>query len=295
MRKLSSLILLAASVVILAYSCKKGDVVSDFSANGTGSYVTLVKINSNTIDYSNLSTSKVSITVKEYGEPLEKVVVYVTKGAISLNRANWKKVKEFPITGEATLDVTATEIAAALGIPPAGLETGATYTLYNQCVGKDGSIHDAANTNSSYQGLSAYNMALTWSGVIVCPFNPAGFAGTFRVEEDGWGDYSVGETVTVDSAFANYIKMTVFPSDFYGAVNRKQIKVDITPATGKATVTNQIYGDYPQFGIFDTRVNTVGANNWVFSCVGTITLRMNHNGTSGGGNQGDYNLRLKKL
>jgi hypothetical protein len=294
MQKILSIFIAAGFFMAVGIACKKGDVVSDFSANGTGAYVTLVKVNSNTIDYSNLSTSKVSVTVKEFGSPLEKIVVYVTKGGINLNRSTWKKVKEFPISGEATLDVTATEIATALGIPPAGLETGATYTLYNQCVSKDGKIHDAANTNSAYQGLSAYNMALTWSGVIVCPFNPAGFAGTFVVEEDTWADYSPGETVTVDSAFSNYIKMTVFPSDFYGAVNRKQIRVDITPSTGKATVTNQIYGDYPQFGLLGMRLNTVGSNNWVFSCVGTITLRMNHNGSVSGGNQGDYTLRLKK-
>lgn len=295
MRKISLIITVIGLFIVTIYACKKGEVVSDFTANGTGSYVTLVKVNSNTIDYSNLSTSKVGITVKEFGEPLEKVVVYVTKGAATLNRTNWKKVKEFPAAAEINLEVTATEIATALGIPPTGLETGATYTLYNQCVTKEGKIHDAANTNSAYQGLSAYNMALTWNGVIVCPFNPTGFAGNFEVVEDTWGDFSPGEVVTVDAAQANFITLTAYPSPFYGAVNRKAIKIDIVPASGKATVTNQIYGDYPQFGIVDTRVNTVGANNWVFSCVGTITLRMNHNGITQGGNQGDYTLRLRKL
>lgn len=294
MQKIISSISIAAILLLAIASCKKGDVVSDFAANGTGTYLTLVKTNNVTIDYSNLASAKVSITVKEYGDPLDKIVVYVTKGGANLNRTAWKKVKEFPYSGETTLEVSATELATALGIAPAALETGATYTFYNQGVTKSGKIHDAANTNSAYQGLSAYNMALTWSAVVICPFNPANFPGDFEVLEDTWGDYSPGEIVTVDAATANSIMLTAYPSPAYGAVNRKAIKVDITPATGKASVTNQIYGDYPQFGIIDTRVNTVGANNWVFSCAGTITLRMNHNGSTAGGNQGDYTLRLRK-
>lgn len=295
MQKILSTITIALVLVFAIGSCKKGDVVSDFAANGTGTYLTLVKTNNITVDYSNLATAKVSITVKEYGDPLEKIVVYVTKGSTNLNRTAWKKVKEFPYSGETTLEVTATEMATALGIPPSGLETGATYTFYNQGVTKTGKIHDAANTNSAYQGLSAYNMALTWSAVVICPFNPTGFPGNFEVLEDTWGDYVAGEVVTVDAATANTITLTAYPSPAYGSVNRKAITVNITPATGKATVTNQVYGDYPQFGIINTTVNTVGANNWVFSCAGTVTLRMNHNGVTSGGNQGDYTLRLKKL
>ncbi len=80
-----------------------------------------------------------------------------------------------------------------------------------------------------------------------------------------------------------------------GAVNRKPITVAIDPATGGATVTNQVYGDYPQFGIVGVRVNTVGTNNYVFSCAGVVTLRLNHFGSTSGGDQGTYNLRLRKL
>jgi len=294
MKRIIISLTVVAILLVTTRSCKKGDVVSDFAANGTGTYLTLVSTNNITIDYSNLATTKVSITVKEYGDPLDKIVVYVTKGAVTLDRTKWKKVKEYTYAGETKLEVSATEIATALGIPVTALEPGATYSLYNQGVTKTGNIHDAANTNSAYQGLSAYNMALTWASVVVCPFVPTGFAGNFEVLEDGWGDYSAGEIVTVDSAFATYIKMTVYPSPAYGSVNRKQVRVDILPATGKATVTNQIYGDYPPSYI-DMRLNTVGANNWVFSCAGTITLRMNHFGVTAAGNQGDYNLRLRKL
>ncbi|MBC8032798.1 MAG: hypothetical protein H7Y03_01530, partial [Chitinophagaceae bacterium] len=79
-------------LLVTTRSCKKGDVVSDFAANGTGSYLTLVKSTNTIINYAERTTSEVSITVKEYGDPLEKIVVYTTKGGVSLDRTKWKKV-----------------------------------------------------------------------------------------------------------------------------------------------------------------------------------------------------------
>jgi hypothetical protein len=287
-RKLLSIIAIAAFVATM-YSCKKGEVISDVESLGKGAYVTLVKLTNTIIDYGNLSTSSVSATVKEFGKPLEKIVLYVTKGTASFDRTKWKKIKEVPYSGETELKATATEIATALGIPVTSLETGATYTLYNQCVTKDGEIHDAANTNGGYQGITNYNMLLTWSAVVVCPFNPAGFAGNFVVLEDGWADYGPGDIVTVDATTANSLTMTVYPNPAFGT-NRKSIKVDIVPATGKASVASQVYGDYPGFDS-NLKVATVGNNNWVFTCVGTITLRLSHIGAA---NWGDYALRLRK-
>ena len=273
-------------------SCKKGDVVSDYQSLGTGSYVTLVKNNNTIIDYANLASSKVSITVKEYGSPADKIKIYVSKGSKTLDRSKWKLVKEVPYSGETTLEVSASEIATALGIPPSGLETGETYTFYNQVITKDGRSFDIVNTFSDFAGNSNYNMALTWEAVVVCPYVATGFAGNFEVVEDGWADFGPGDIVVVTAGAdpAKQIKLTVYPNPAFGT-NRKDIVVDINPATGKATVASQVYGDYPGFDT-NLKVKTVGTNNWVFSCVGTITLRLNH---AGAGNYGDYTLRLRKL
>lgn len=285
---------LFAFALLAGLACKKGDVVSDFESLGIGSYVTLVKTGNTRIDYSNLNTSEVSITVREKGTPVDKIKIYVTKGTATLDKANWKLVKEVPYAGDSVvLSVKATEIAAALGIPVTALETGATYTLYNQLITKEGKTHDIANTFSEFASLSAYNMALTWAAVVVCPFNATGFAGDFEVVQDGWGDFAPGEVVTVAAGpGANQISITAYPSPAYGSVNRKPIVVSIDPATGVATVASQVYGDYPSFGLTNVKVRTVGTNNYVFSCVGTIDLRLNH--TADQGNQGDYTLRLKK-
>ena len=273
-------------------SCKKGNVISDPSSLGIGSYITLVKTNNTIIDFSNLSNSKVSITVKEFGSPVDKIKVYVTKGATSLDRAKWKLTKEFTYSGETTLEITAGDIAKALGIPPTGLETGATYTLYNQVITKDGRTFDIVNTYSEVAGNSNYNMVFTWAAVVICPYVSTGFAGDFEVLEDGWADFSPGDIVKVSLGAdpAKQIKITAYPNPAAGGANRKDIVIDIAPATGVATVASQVYGDYPGFDT-NLKVKTVGTNNYVFSCVGAITLRLNHTGS---GNYGDYNLRLKK-
>ena len=282
--------ILPVAIFLLVYSCKKGEVVQDVKSLGTGTYLKLVTQGNTIIDYANLNTTMVSQTVTKYGDDIEKVKVYVTKGTTTLNKTNWKLIKELPYSDNLKIDVTATEIATALGIQPTDLETGATYTLYNQAITPDGRIFDIVNINGGFAGNPNYSMAFTWSSVVVCPFNPTGFPGDFRVELDEWADFSVGEIVTVDAATANSITMTVYPKPGIGT-NRKQIVVNINPTTGAATVASQIYGDYPGFDT-NLKVKTVGTNNWIFSCVGTITLRLNHTGAA---NWGDYTLRLKKI
>lgn len=275
---------------VLIYACKKGDIVSDVEANGTGTYLTLVKSNNKIIDYSQRNTSEVSIVVKEYGLAVEKIVIYTTKGGVSLDRSKWKKVKEVPYNGETTLAVKATEIAAALGIPVDGLETGSTYSLYNQCVTKSGEIHDAANTNSAYQGLSAYNMALTWQAVVVCPFTGS-MTGSYTVIQDDWADWGAGDIVQVtDGPGANQINLSqVWPNPIYGTVVSPLV-VNIDPATGAATIpANVTFGNY---GSYNALTGT-GSSGYVFSCTGQVLLSIRVTAT-GFGDQGLLKLTLKK-
>ena len=137
MKKIFSII--SSLSILLLFGCKKGDINGAFESQSTGAYVTKVAVGNNIINYSNLAGSKVDVTVKEYGLPVEKIKIFVSKGAATTNTAVWKPVKEVPYSGDnLKLEVTAAEIAAGLGIPVTGLETGATYTLYNQVQSKDG-------------------------------------------------------------------------------------------------------------------------------------------------------------
>jgi hypothetical protein len=288
MKRLSLILMVAAGLGMA--SCEKVKQVADFNNLGIGSYLTKVRVVNDQLNFSDLNNTSVSIVVAEKGSPVEKVTIYVTEGASKVkDRTKWKKVKEVPYSGETTLTTKATEIAAALGIPVTGLKPGQTYMLYNQITTKDGKVFDIANTGGDFEAISNYNMALTFPAIIVCPFVPTGFPGQFIVEEDGWGDYVAGEEITVNSATANSIAMTFYPSDYYGAQNRKAITVDIVPATGSASVKTQVYGDYSQFGLLGMTVTSTGTSNWVFSCSGSISLLLTHSQ-----GQGTYRFRVRK-
>ncbi len=183
MRKLISTATLFLALVFTMNSCQKGEVVQDVNSLGTGSYVTLTAAGNLNVDATNLAT-KVSIEVASYGSEQEKIVMYVTKGNTSLNRATWKKIKEVPNNGGSyKLEVSGTEIATALGETPA---PGFQYTIYNQIVTKDGRTFDVANTGADFAGLPAYNMAMTWKATCVCPFIASAGTGTYVITADTW-------------------------------------------------------------------------------------------------------------
>lgn len=291
MKRIFSLI--TALSVLLLTGCKKGDTAGDFASHTVGTYLKRVAVGNNIIDFANLATSKVDVTVSAFGTPASKIKIFASVGAATTNTAVWKAIKEVTYSGDTKLEVTATELQNAVG----PLTTGQTYTFYNQVHSTDGQVHDITNMNSSMYGNPNYNPLMTWNAVVVCPYNASGFGAngsTINVEvlQDDWADYSPGALIpmTIGPAantlvFASLWK--VFP-----ASSARPTTVNITQATGAASVTRGIYGDYAQYGIFGIDHATSGTNNWVFSCQGTVTLTLNHRvGTT---NYGTYLLRLKK-
>ena len=267
-------------------SCEKKDVVQDVNTLGIGSYVTLVSSGNLNVDATNLTGSKVSLKVQEYGSKQEKIIMYVTRGNTSLDRTTWKKLKEVPIGGDGTytLETSGQEIATALGVTPA---PGDQYTIYNQCITKDGRVFDVVNTFADFAGLPAYNMALTWKATVVCPFVPAAAAGTYRIEADPW-DGAVGETCAVTATASTATLTYAFPYAIPPGFN--PVVLTITPTTGSVTVAKQTYGSY---GTGYENFNCSGSG-FFFSCTGQITLTLTHlSGT--GTNYGTYPLRLKKI
>lgn len=284
--------LATVAFTLILQSCQKKEVLGNFDSLGVGSYLTLEKANKVTLDYSQINNESVSITVKEFGSAVEKVIVYVTAGGATLNKANWKKIKEYTYTSGAPLDIVirATEIATALGTTPSALNPGTAYTLYNEVITKEGKTYNAVNTVGALASNPNYRASTTWSANVVCPFVPAGFPGNFRVREDEWQDWGVGDVVSVTSAGTDSIALRAYPNPAYGTFIR-DITVKIAPATGIATVTNQRYGNY---GV-DVSATTDGTSNFVFACTGTIDLRLNHHVPGAAGSSyGRYWIRLTK-
>ena len=292
MKKLFSILQLIGILVLLISGCKKGDVAGDFEAVGKGSYLTKVAIGNSIIDYANLANSKVDVTVKEYGSPVDKIKIYVSKGVTTLDKAGaWKAIKEVPYSGDTKLEVSAAEIAAALGIPITDLSPGTSYTLYNEVYSKDGQVHDITNTGADFYGNPNYNMLMVWTATSVCPFT-GNMAGNYRVVRDDWVDWSPGDIVAVtDGPGPNQVNLTqVWPNPAYGtAVNPLVVNVD--PATGAATITSGVtWGDYGSY----TTVTGTGSSGYIFSCTGDIILKIRISAPPFG-DQGLFNLILEKL
>lgn len=289
MRKIIILPSLFFALVLVMFSCKKYEVLQDVNSLGIGSYVTLQKTVNLNVDATNLGGSKVSIEVAEYGSPQEKIILYVTKGNTSLNRANWKKLKEFPINGgKYVLEVSGQEIATALGVTPA---PGEQYTLYNQIVTKDGNVFDIANTGE-FSGIGAYNMALTWKATIVCPFDATAAAGTYVITTDGW-DGATGEEVLVTATSNSASLKYAFPyaAEPYENTPYNPLVLNINPTTGAVTVAKQVYGNYLiSYGIGGV---TAAGSGYFFACTQTITMTLAHVSVAGT-NYGTYPLVLKK-
>ncbi len=288
MRKYS--IAFLSLLLLTVFSCKKKDLRTDFDSLNQGSYLTLTKVNNTNIDYSALSTSTVSIQVGSKGAPVDKVNIYVTTDP-TLDKTKWKLVKAIPFSEGVNLDVKATEIATALGIPPSQLNPGNQYTLYNEIVTKDGRTFSSINTDADFEGQAGYNMALHWTATVICPYNASVFSsGTFVIVTDEWGDYNPGDVVGVTTGpGANQLTLTVYPKPGVGT-NQKPFIVSVNPTNGVATVANTVYGDYPGFP--NLSLKTTGSSNYVFACIGTIKLLLNH--TSPAGDFGNYLLVIRK-
>ena len=289
MKKIISSLFYTALVAIAMSSCQKGEVVQDVNSLSIGSYVTLVTAGNNIIDATNLAGSKVSASVKEYGSPQEKLVVYVTKAPQTNDRTLWKKVKEYTNNGGTyNLEVTGQEIATALGTPPG---PGETYVLYNQVITKDGRKFDVSNTLPDLATVSQYNLRLTWNAVVVCPFIPAQANGTYIITRDTW-DGSVGELVRITSTQnTEAVANVMFPYAEQPGI--APVKITITPASGAATVQKQTYGSYVSFGPQYARMTCEGTGGFFFSCTGTFTINLTHKLADGTG-QGTYPYHLKK-
>lgn len=258
---------LVGLLLLNALSCKKGTLPQDYKTLKEATYLTLTSATNLNIDYSQRTTASVEIKVGSVGGPaVDKVVVYAVIGA-DLDKTKWKKVKEFAYSDGVALTLKATEIATALGVNIDDLTPGTVLTLYNEAITKNGQSFSLANITTDFESQAPFNMAMRWTVNVVCPFDAAQSAGTYKVVYDNdWQDFAVGDEITVTAGpGANQISMLAYPSPAYG-FNRKPIVIDVS-ASGVATIKPQVFGDYT--GVPNCMIQGSGI---VFSCTGYISL-----------------------
>ena len=281
---------LSMTVLLLGvfYSCKKSNINGDKNDLIPGSYLTLKAAGNSKLDWKVINTSTVTRTFGSFGLPVDKINLYVVKGS-NLDPTTWKLIKSLAFTDGIVVNVTGAEIATALGIPATSINTD--LTIYSEAVTKDGKKFSMANTPTNFQSFPAYNIAFIWSIQLinyVCPFVNTDFNATFGIQSDGWGDYNAGAPITVVAGpSATQLTMTLYPAPGVGT-NRKNIILDVDPATDSVTVAKQVYGDYPP-GDLNLSVQGVGT---VSICSGIISLTLHH--TNAVNDYGTYKVTMKK-
>lgn len=115
------------------------------------------------------------------------------------------------------------------------------------------------------------------------------FTGNWKVVEDGWNDYKVGDLIKVTpGATADEFTIDVFATD----IDHKGLIVKIKDKlTGSVTVAKQAYGTYTAY-LSDGAYSAEGIGT-VNGCSGTITLTLKHSGANTG-DVGSYVLKLKR-
>jgi hypothetical protein len=269
------------SMLSITNSCKKTDgSINPFSSVSNfaiGSYLLLDSTISNKMNYSAITTSSVGILVHQYpgSEQVDHIDIYATAGS-TYDTTKWHKVKTvaYAATGSTTLSATGAELATALGVPPASLAPGSSYTFYNRIFTKSGKKYDVLNTgDNSGSGLISgayYNSAFSFAANIVCPF-VAPMAGTYKVViDDDWQDWNDGDLVQVtDGPGANQLNLSkVWPNPAYGTIVSPLV-VQVDPATGAATVPTVTFANYGYL------VTATSGTGFVFSCTGLIKLVIN--------------------
>lgn len=286
--RLYKFIFIYSVFIIGLVSCKKkSDLVLSSDQLGIGSYLKLDSTINRNINFADLNNTSVAINVSGYGEPVDSVIIYVSP-TNSIDKTTWRRIKGYKtVDNKAQLVVRATELAAALGIPPSSLVPGKQYTLFNEVVTAGGKRYSVVNTVSDFESAVDYKMAMRWIATVICPFVPSQTAGTYIITVDRW-DGAVGEqavvTTTSNTVTITYLYPYASPDPGF-----RPVTINVDPATGVATMPKQTYGGYgPGFQNF-----TGQGSGYVFSCTGTITLNVTHV-SAGGTSYGTYPITLVK-
>ncbi len=259
--------------VIIILSCSKS--FKDFYDEvGKASYLTLVKQNNGLLNAVDVA-SAVSQVVNFYGEPVESVNLYVSSTA-TVDKTKWKLIKNVPFNGETILSATNAQIATALGLTPGALPPGNVYHLYNEAVLKDARKFGSYNTSDiDLENQAAFNVAFHWTATVVCPYDATTVAGDYKVVQDDWEGYGVGDIVKVTAGpGANQVNLSqVWPDAANGTVVTP-LTITVDPPTGTATIPVGVtFASYTAFGGYQG-ITAAGSTGFVFSCTKTITLRI---------------------
>lgn len=250
---------------------------------------------SQAIDLLNLSTFQGKFTVSMYfagATPPEKVDVVVRK--VTKNKEVSVKVFKANVTAlPAAFSVTAAEIQTLFGT---AILLGDSYE-FSVDIYANGKKYEAFPNNgattvvgssSGPLGMPGYSEKVNFSAI--CAYDPAIYQGDFEVVKDEWGDYAVGDVVSIKQESA-----TSFSFKFPESADAKPIIVSVNKGNNVTSVTKQVYTGPTGYGAGYGPISVESvtfADNLVKPCDKTFTVKLKH--TVSVGSFGDFIISMKK-
>lgn len=177
----------------------------------------------------------------EGGAAPQKVDVVVIKNN---NKALVKTLKADVNAFPASIEITGTQLLTLFG---GTIVLGDVFDVGVDITTASGKKFEAFPTigNAYAAGITAQPGASpTLRYLAACTFDKNAFNGNYKVVEDEWADFAVGELIAVaPGAGANEISVTAYPSPAFGK-NRKPMIITVNPATFAVTIAEQVIGDY---------------------------------------------------
>jgi len=195
-------------------------------------------------------------------------------------------------TGQFEIGLTATNVAAALGVDPSTFEFGQSIRFWATATRNDGVVFDATplsvdfttgevqgNTQEQLTTTTGYRNALTFSLTIACPNPPdaSTYTGTMNILASGW--FVLGNVTVVAGPEANQITL----QNVQGKGGIAGSSADFTMTLNEdqtVSFTSQEGWNHATFG--PLRMLPVAGGNFTFECSNNrIVVRMRPNVAAG--------------
>ena len=290
-------------IAFLAVSCSEDDIkndLADYEKGGFAKFENVIK----TIDYQNGGGS-LNYTALDANNNAASYSIYkisaiasgIDLGSVDVTDLNYTS---FP----AQVNISLNQLAGYFGLVGSDLTYGDSFRIFAKVTTKDGRVFKGEipstvpgvvpNENVTTQDLLnstyGYNQAMQFNVTVACAsLDVSALLGTYKVEFDEFDEYDfrVPATHTVQCVAgptANSIKFINFSNIGTDLV------VTLDPATQSATSSRtQIYNNFYTYGAcFAT-----GNSGLVFSCIGTIDLKMTYS-VGAGTFRGTWSLKFVK-
>ena len=261
--------LIVASFLVLASTLSCEDDGKDpwtihEDANNFGTFVSIAK-KTQVIDFTNPS-SAYSFTVEAPGKNIASYDLSVTRtsGGVTSDPGFVRTVTSFP----ADLDITAADLAAALGLSASDLLAGDRFDFIATATGTDGSVAKFENLNGDGQGPGEFN-AFRHNTFLSCPFDQAAALGTYATTVNEFYDLAAASFEVIAGPDENTVTIVNLYQDGFN------FDMTVDADTGIATVKRTAVAT-SFLGYSGGNINTTATPSFFFSCTGTISAIFQH-------------------